>query len=163
MSAACCAFQHEHPVWSVDHEGDAPKIELGADRIEIFSLQDLLVRAQSAPRGEARVDAICALGKSIVGRFSGPGSLVERRPGWRTVLLNKFACWRHEIDRTGGRLYDNDDGSERLSAAARRRFRGVARELIARLAGFGARPTDIGKRPGGTVDWRPVRRNLFSL
>jgi len=147
MATACCAFQHEHPVWSVDGGEDAPKIELGADRIEIFSLQDLLVRAQSAPLGEARVDAICALGKSIVGRFSGPGSLVERRPGWRTVLLNKFACWRHEIDRTGGRLYDNDDGSERLSAAARRRFRGVARELIARLGSVRTQKTIVSPGP----------------
>ena len=131
----CCAFRHDHPVWVSPAGGEAVGLSLvpgqPSQRAEVSELQRLLERARMAPAAaRARVDAICELGEAIVQHYSGPGSLVDTRPGFRAVLLTKFACFRREIDRTGGRLYD---GSGDLSAATRRRFRAVARALLARL------------------------------
>jgi len=130
----CCPHRREHPVWRAPRPVSAPSTLLRPDGAELADVRARLACALATPVGtERRVDAVRELGEAVLRHCGGPGSLIYLRPGWRILLLNKFACFRHELDRTCGRLYKNPEGCEPISAAARRRFRAVARAVIAAL------------------------------
>jgi hypothetical protein len=134
VAAQVCPRCHlVHNIWSADdaisdssfaHAGssdeDGPARQ--AYRSEAAALRRQMAKIYATGVDtDDRLDCVRELGEHIL-RHLGPDSITAQNTPWRTVVLNKFACF--------GALVDDPSSSAHFSDVAKRWFRTVARAVI---------------------------------
>jgi hypothetical protein len=121
----CPSCDQTHQVWEVSAQGN-PSYPFSSiyrqDLAEVKLLLETIITT-TAPDTDERIDRIRGLGEHILCNL-GPESMVARNPRWRAVVLNQFTCFRVKLG-TATLV-----SAVPFSAAARRRFRAVARAVV---------------------------------